>query len=226
MKFLKLFNELTLAKKIIFSFLLTACYYPFFDDGTTLEGQIQGAEASVVQETARSEEIKITIKKEEEMRGNIQQLVRNLEHLKSKIPSEFTETQMSTMINSISLASNIKLIEFATDASANGFTNRVGGAVAAVTSNPTEKSGAASHDLTLIKPEDLIDQIRFKVTLKGQFEDFLLFLNNLSKEDKIVRIRNFYMEKNSTDIEDDSIKLVGEIVGYKQSTAFQTKDTK
>lgn len=219
MKFLKLFIELSMIKVLVFGLVLTGVYYAsFFDDGKTIQDQIISVEASIVQETKRRSEIEKTMKKEEEMRGNILQLTRNLEHVKAKIPSEFNEMQMSTIINSITIASKIKLIEFSSEPSSNK--------PSIVNNNSLPTADTVSGDLTLVKPEDLIDQIRFKVTLKGQFEDFLLFLDNLSKEEKIIRIRNFTMEKNSVDIDDDSIKLIGEVVGYKQSSALRSKEVK
>lgn len=202
MRLIKLLAELSLPRIIILSLIATAAYYfTYFDDGTELKTQIEAANSTVSTEQARRVGIEKTMKKEEEMRGNLLQLARSLEVVKSKIPFEFKDTQMSAILNAASEASGINVLEMSTNPSAQ-----------------TAPPPMPVTDPSMIKPEDLISEVRFNIVLSGSYESFLKFLDVLTKEDKVIKVRNFTIEKNSTNIDDDTVKFKGEVVGFKQAT--------
>lgn len=198
MKLIKLISGLSIGKLAVFGLLLTLGYYlTYFDDGSALEAQIMAANAQVTAETSRRAEIQKTMKKEEEMRGNLLQLARNLEVVKSKIPLAFSDTEMSVLLNGAAAASGVGLLELST--------------VSVV------QESQKIIDPSSVKPEDLIEEIKFNIILAGTYEEFLTFLDVLTKEDKILKVRNFVIERNSPDIDNDLIKFKGEVIGYKQS---------
>lgn len=201
MKLIKLIAELSLPRIIVLSILATVAYYfTYFNDGTELKTQIEAANSTVATEAQRRVGIEKTMKKEEEMRGNLLQLARSLEVVKSKIPFEFKDTQMSAILNAASVASGVNVLELSTNPSLQVVTP-----IQPVT------------DPSMIKPEDLISEVRFSITLSGSYESFLKFLDVLTKEDKVIKVRNFSIEKNSTNIDDDTIKFKGEVIGFKQA---------
>ncbi|MEQ1723278.1 MAG: type 4a pilus biogenesis protein PilO [Pseudobdellovibrio sp.] len=161
--------------------------------------------STVETETARRVGIEKIMKKEEEMRGNILQLARNLEVVKSKIPFEFKDTQMSTILNAASEASGVSVVEMSTSPTPQTVQNIPPGTII---------------DPSTIKPEDLVTEVRFNITISGSYDSFLKFLDVLTKEDKVIKVRNFTIEKNSTNIDDDTIKFKGEVIGYKQAEVF------
>lgn len=210
MKFLRIMASLSMSRIVIFGVLCTVMYYTtYFDDGSVLDTQIATMNSQVKTESARRIEVNKTIKKEEEMRGNLLQLQRNLEVVKSKIPNEFSDTQMSIILNNASIASGVNLQDLSVVASANN--------VAGV---------KKVYDPNSIKPEDLIEEVRFNITLSGSYGAFLKFLDVLTKEDKVLKVKNFVIEKNSSDIDDDMIKFKGDVVGFKQSSFLQAPGVK
>src|SRR3989344_1583132 len=112
MRMLKLISELSTVKVVILAIIGGAIYFiSYFDSGAQLEEQIAGITSQVDFETTRRIEVNKIIKKEEEMRGNLLQLQRNLEVVKTKIPNEFKDTQMSAILNNASSVSGISLQE-------------------------------------------------------------------------------------------------------------------
>jgi Tfp pilus assembly protein PilO len=175
-------------------------FFLYYDDGSLVQSNIESVKATIAQETTRRAGIEKTMKKEEEMRGNLLQLKRNLEVVKSKIPSEFKDTQMSSIINNASVASKVNVIELTT----------AGGLGTKRILPPLGKNSAT------VRPEDLIEEVKFKLTVVGSYDGFIQFLDFLTKEEKVIKIRNFSIERNSSGYEDDNIKFRGEVVGFKQ----------
>jgi len=201
-KLLKAFSDLSLGRVVIMAIFIAAGYYfTYFDQGTTIEEQITTVQGVVAQEEAKKAEINKTMKKEEEMRGNVLQLKRNLEVVKAKIPTDLKDSQMQSIINAAATTAQVKI------------------AGLSVVSSPPKDPNAAPVKVSIadVKPENLIEEIRFKVTILGTFDNFLNFVETLSKEDKVIKIKNFSIQKTSEDIDDDKITFTGDVVGFRQA---------
>lgn len=208
MKILKLISDLSIGRILILSVFVTFAYYMlYFEDGSNLKNSINAVDGAIQAESARRVEIEKVMKKEEEMRGNLLQLARNLEVVKSKIPNEFKDTQMSAIINEASVSSGVSVIELRSQETS------------AASAAPPPAAGEA------LRPEDLIEEVRFSIKLTGKYESFLTFLDVLSKEDKIIKVRNFKIKRNSENIDDDLIQFEGEVVGFKQAAALLNNQT-
>ncbi len=211
MKALKLFAELTLGRVIILALFLTAGYYvSYFDAGESIEKQISDANAEIATEEARKNGITITMRKEEEMRGNVQQLQRNLEVVKSKIPADLREVDMQSVINAAAASSgvSIKLLNV-------------------IPSDRDRSAPPKQVSIAEIKPENLIDEVKFRVSINATFSSFLDFLDYLAKENKVIKLRNFKIVRASlTNVEEDHIDFDGEIVGFKQANIQIIQGTK
>ncbi|MBC7421748.1 MAG: type 4a pilus biogenesis protein PilO [Bdellovibrio sp.] len=192
MKFIKLFSTLSIGRLSIFALLITVAYYFMsFNNGSTIIEQVNAVKGQIGAEQARRTDIEKTMKKEEEMRGNVLQLARNLEVLKSKIPNDFKETEMSTIVNQASQSADVRIIVLSRGSQ----------------TNTVKKMGTGA---------ELIDEIVFDISAVGTFTQLIHFVELLSKEEKVIRTRNFSIEKNSSNVDDATIKFKGEIVGYKQ----------
>ena len=199
MKLLKLFVELSLGRILLFAVVVAAGYYfQYYNDGSVIEQSIQATTANIATETATRAEIEKRMKREEEMRGNLMQLRRNLDVVKSKIPVDFKDAQMSSIINNASVVSGLRVVSLAI--------------------RPSIKSAPRqAADMSKINPEDLIEEVRFDIKLSGSYDSLISFLDVLAKEDKIIKVRNFTISRASPDnINDDAILFSGEIVGFKQ----------
>lgn len=201
MKFLKLFVDLPFSRILVMGLVATVLYYTSeFDDGSALEAQIAAINASINTETDKRAEIEKRMKREEEMRGNLMQLQRNLDVVKAKIPADFKNAQMSSIINSAATVSAVNIVELSADPS-----------------RSASKPPIQAANLSNITPEQLVDEIVFKIKLNGSYDGLIKFLEALSMEDKVIKVRNFKITKNIQDnIYDDSIQFVGEVIGFKQ----------
>jgi Tfp pilus assembly protein PilO len=181
-------------------FIAAGYYFAYFDPGTQIEEQITTVQGLVSQEEARKSEINKTMKKEEEMRGNVLQLKRNLEVVKSKIPNDLKDSQMQAIINGAADVAQVKITGLS------------------VVSAPRDPNAPpVKISIADVKPENLIEEVRFKVSISGTFDNFLTFVETLSKEDKVIKIKNFSIQKSSEDIDDERINFNGDVVGFKQA---------
>ena len=162
MRPLKLIAGLSMGRLAVLAVLAIIGYYlSYFDDGSSLETQVSGVNSQVEAETNRRSAIERAMKKEEEMRGNLLQLQRNLEVVKSKIPSEFKDTQMSAILNVATGASGATLIELSTQAA--------------------QATEPKVIDPNTVKPEDLIEEVKFNIVITGSYESLLKFLARQSQ---------------------------------------------
>lgn len=188
------------------AFLVAVAYFfLYFNDGSQLENQINGVNAELGNLAVQKTKLEATIKEEEEMLANVQLNARKLVELKAKIPNanDFKETEMSAIINKTAIAANVK-ISVLTKALSGSVDGKIKGAGA-----------------------DLIDEIVFTIKMTGTFLETLHFVELLSKdEQKIIRIKNFTLEKIVGKPQEPTIKLEGEIIGYKQAPVVATPEVK
>lgn len=194
MKAFKIFATFSIARLAVVAVFVTAGYFfMYYDNGEKIEEQIKMAEDQLSQEKIKRVDIEKKMKKEEEMRGNVMQLAANLELVKTKIPNEFNQIEILNIVNRVSESSHVK--------------------IAVLKPGASRFSGAK-----LVTGAELIDEVNFDIEMSGSFAAIVSFAEALSKETKIIEIRNFVLEKQSTDLTQDMvIKFAGEIVGYKQS---------
>lgn len=202
MKYLKMFSELSLGKIIILAIFVTAGYYAtYFDAGESIENEYSVLKSQVDEREIRRVEIAKTMKKEEEMMANALQLKRNLDVVKDKIPNELKDTQMQTIINEAANNSGVTIVSLNTD------------------SQGKRDPDAPPVEMTIeeVKPENLIEEIKFTIRITATFDAFIRFLETLAKEDKVIKIRNFTIDQFSKAVDEDKITFNGEIIGFKQA---------
>lgn len=195
MKLIKLFSTLSLARLSIVAIFVTAGYYfLYYDDGAKIEERLKAVESQLNDEKTKRTEIEKKMKKEEEMRGNVMQLAANLELVKTKIPNEFNQIEILNIVNRVSLSSGVKIAGL-------------------------KPVAAKTTDKKLVTGAELIEEVNFDIEMSGSFIAIVNFVESLSKETKIIKIRNFILEKQSTDLTQETIiKFAGEIVGYRQTS--------
>ena len=197
-----MFSELSLGKIIILAIFVTAGYYAtYFDAGESIENEYSVLKSQVDEREVRRVEIAKTMKKEEEMMANALQLKRNLDVVKDKIPNELKDTQMQTIINEAANNSGVTIVSLNTD------------------SQGKRDPDAPPVEMTIeeVKPENLIEEIKFTIRITATFDAFIRFLETLAKEDKVIKIRNFTIDQFSKAVDEDKITFNGEIIGFKQA---------
>lgn len=191
MKFLKLLSQISMGRLAVAAILITIAYYMVsFDNGANIQQEINGVKAELTVENTKKLEISKTMKKEEEMRGNLLQLARNLQVLKSKIPNDFKDTELSAIVNRAGAEANLH--------------------IAVLSRN-------AASGVTTVTGSELIEEIVFTITAFGSYSQLIQFVESLSREEKIIKTRNLVLEKNTTNVDDPTIRFSGEIIGFKQA---------
>ena len=202
MKLLKMISELSIGKIVILAIFISAGYYvSYFDTGASIETLKVNVEGLISAENARLAEIEKTMKKEEEMRGNLLQLARNLEVVKSKIPNEFKDAQMSAIINAAAQSSNVSVVQL----------------VSVQEGNTSDSAAPRQINISELKPENLIEEVKFRIVINGTFDGFLKFLDTITREDKVIKIRNFSITRLTDNVEEQQIRFESEIIGFKQA---------
>lgn len=193
MKLIKAISNLSTLKSIFVGIALTIGYYIwYFDDGTTLKQQIVEVEAQVRIQEAKKKETDATIKKEDEMQANLAALARDLQVVKAKLPSELLDTELTGIINRAAIGSGISITSLA------------------------RKQGSTTPQVKALGSES-VEEVVFDLNIEGPFNRFVQFIDQLAREEKIVKIRDFSIERNLATVADPQIKFRGEIIGFKQA---------
>ncbi len=193
MKLIRAISYFSAMKSVVVGVLLTAGYYYwYFDDGTNLKQQIVTVEAQVRIEEEKKKETEATIKKEDEMQANLAALARDLQVVKAKLPNELLDTELTGIINRAAIGSGISITSLA------------------------RKQGSGTTQTKVLGSES-VEEVVFDINIEGPFNRFVQFIDQLAKEEKIVKIRDFSIERNLATVADPQIKFRGEIIGFKQA---------
>jgi Tfp pilus assembly protein PilO len=68
-----------------------------------------------------------------------------------------------------------------------------------------------------IPGSESVEEIAFDIKINGSFNRLVQFVELLSREEKIIKLRDFTVERNSTNGTDSSIKFNGDVIGFKQA---------
>jgi type IV pilus assembly protein PilO len=192
MKFVKLIAQFSLIRIAIVAAVLGAVYFfMYYDNGATLELKIEELKQQVTAEEMKKKDTEATIKKEDEMRANLASIARDLQVVKSKIPNEFKDTDMTGIINRASARAGVSVLSLARKKDA-----------------PMNSS---------IPGSESVEEIAFDIKINGSFNRLVQFVELLSREEKIIKLRDFTVERNSTNGTDSSIKFNGDVIGFKQA---------
>lgn len=192
MKLIKLISQFSMFRMLILAVVVGAAYYfMYYDDGGTLETQITELKNTVSQEEVKKKDTEATIKKEDEMQANLASIARDLQVVKAKIPNEFKDTDMTGMINKASVRAGVSVLSLA------------------------RKKDAPTH--RNIPGSESVEEIVFELTLNGSFNRMVQFVEILAREEKIIKLRDFTIERNSRNPTDSSVKFKGDVIGFKQA---------
>ena len=193
MKLIRLISILPAFKTLIVAALLTAIYFfMYFNDGSALELQLQTLSSELTVEEVKKKDTEATIKKEDEMQASLAALARDLQVVKAKLPNELRDTDMTSMINRAAVSAGISITSL------------------------SRKAAAIRAEGKAIGSES-VEEVTFELAIEGPFNRFVKFIDQLAKQENILKVRDFYIERNITAIAEPQIKFRGEVVGFKQA---------
>lgn len=192
MKFVKLIAQFSMPRVAILAVVIAAAYFfMYYDDGATLETQITQLKTDVASEEIKKKDTEATIKKEDEMQANLASIARDLQVVKAKIPNEFKDTEMTGIINKASVRAGVSVLSLA------------------------RKKDAPPRGN--IPGSESVEEITFDISLNGSFNRVVQFVEILAREEKIIKLRDFTIERNSTSGTDSSVKFKGDVIGFRQA---------
>ena len=194
MKFMKLVSQFSMLRIFIFAVVLTGAYfYMYYDNGAVFEAQITQLNSEVAAEEIQKKETDKTIKREDEMRASLAALARDLQVIKAKLPNEFKDTELTAIINRATVSAGVNVTSISRKQSA-----------------PTVNSAGSGAES--------VEELVFDLAVDARFNQFVQFLELLSREEKIIKIRDFVIDRRVAGSPDDSqIRFKGNIVGFKQA---------
>lgn len=192
MKIVKLISQFSMFRVLILAVVVAAAYFfMYYDNGGTLEAQITELKAQVTAEEIKKKDTEATIKKEDEMQANLASIARDLQVVKAKIPNEFKDTEMTAMINKASVRAGVAVLSLARKKD-----------------NPNRSNLPGSES---------VEEVPFDIVLNGSFNRMVQFVEMLAREEKIIKLRDFTIERNSKDANDSSVKFKGDVIGFRQA---------
>ncbi|MFZ3228726.1 MAG: type 4a pilus biogenesis protein PilO [Pseudobdellovibrio sp.] len=167
-------------------------FFMYYDNGDSLYTQITDLKGQISTEEVKKKDTEATIKKEDEMQANLASIARDLQVVKAKIPNEFKDTEMTTIVNKASMTSGVSVLLLSRKQNA-----------------PVRGSMVGSES---------VEEIVFELSLNGSFNRMVQFVELLSREEKIIKLRDFSIERRSkTSIEDTSVIFKGDVIGFRQA---------
>lgn len=188
--------NLSVNRIAVFGLLLTVLYYiGIYDNGSALSEQLVGISAQIAEETTKKTETEKILKKEEEMRADVATLAKTYETVKSKIPTEFESSELRTIVEQLSAASNLKIAKL---------------------SNVEQSSQSAS--IPSSDDANLVEKVAIDYTFRGnyaQLQNFMIQLSNVEKVIKMSDLKIRVVAEGSSPIK--FLTIDARVIGYKQA---------
>lgn len=196
-KAINFIGSMSLPRVALFAGILTALYYAtIYDGGDTI---IQGIEASKSQleaENAKKIETQKVLKKEQQMKADVELLAKKFEEIKARIPLDFLESDLRTIVDQYSMQNGLK-------------TTRTDRRQLQMKTNQANNGN-----------ENLIEQVALGYEFEGSYNNIAKFVSEISGLEKLIKIGDFELSSHkdgngSKKSKDLTFKV--NIIGFKQS---------
>lgn len=194
-------GNMSLSRVALFAAILTAGYYVmFYNNGDEVLQSIEAAKAQLEDENNKKVETQKVLKKEQQMKADVELFAKKFEEIKAKIPLEFLESELRSIVDKFSIQNGLK----------------------------TTKSDRRQQMIRPQQTSDdsLIDQVGLNYEFQGSYASICKFVSDLSSVEKLIKIGDFKLTDessstfNSTTKSKNKIKELSfrvSIIGYKQS---------
>lgn len=164
-KFINMIASLDTSRVALGALVIGAIYYFLvFDDGTQITQNIQGLQAQLDVENTKRVETQKILKKEEQMKADVQVFAQKFEEIKANIPVEFTESELRSIVDQFSMENGLSTIK---------------------TGRP---QSFQQNDPNQPK---LVDQVRLSYTFQGSYSQIVNFIKQLTSYEKLIKIGDF-----------------------------------
>ncbi|MBC7754835.1 MAG: type 4a pilus biogenesis protein PilO [Moraxellaceae bacterium] len=195
-KIIQTVGSFSLPRVALLAGVLTAIYYfTLYDDGSVIIQGTEAAKQQLVSENAKKIETQKVLKKEQQMKADVELLAKKFEEIKARIPLDFLESDLRTIVDHYSSQNNLKTTR----------TDRRPAPVRANQNNPGI--------------ENLIEQVPLGYEFEGSYNNIAKFVLEISGLEKLIKIGDFDLAVKSESGNKKTKDLVfkANIIGFKQS---------
>ncbi len=199
-RFIETVAIMSLGRVAIVAVVITGLYYSFvYDDGKALLAKIQTAKTSLANENKKKIETQKVLKKEQQMKADVELLATKFEEVRSKIPLEFLESELRDTVHQHVTKYNLKTVK-------------------------TERRPQNPRQFTQVMidaGENLVQQVMLSYELEGTYANISQFVTEISRLEKIIKVGDFNMiiSKNPGlgKVRTRDLIFRANIIGYKQT---------
>jgi len=188
--------DFSMGRLALFGVILSAIYYvSFFNSGSSIQQSIVTLNTQIEEEKNKKVETTRILQKEEQMRADVTMLVKRYEDVKSKIPLEFLESELRSIIDKYATQFEIKTTK--------------------------NLRATKAKDFGATQDSNLVDQVGLEYTFMGSYFNLEKFVEQIAITDKLVKVENFIVtaiEKQTKMGLSREIILTATIIGFKQSS--------
>lgn len=195
-KIIQAVGNMSLSRVALLAGVLTAIYYfTVYDDGTAIIQGTEAAKLQLVSENAKKIETQKVLKKEQQMKADVELLAKKFEEIKARIPLDFLESDLRTIVDHYSSQNNLK-------------TTRTDRRPAPVRGNQTNPG-----------IENLIEEVPLGYEFEGSYNNIAKFVLEISGLEKLIKIGDFDLAVKNESGRKKTKDLVfkASIIGFKQS---------
>jgi Tfp pilus assembly protein PilO len=206
-KVINIIGSMSLPRVALFAGILTLLYYAtIYDGGSTIIQGIEAAKAQLEAENAKKIETQKVLKKEQQMKADVELLAKKFEEIKAKIPLDFLESDLRTIVDQYSSQNGLK------------------------TTRTDRRQIPMKTNLANEGNENLIEQVALGYEFEGTYNSIAKFVSEISNLEKLIKIGDFDLSvradsNRSKKIKDLTFKV--NIIGFKQALeATKSSDKK
>lgn len=196
-KIINIIGGLSLARVAIFAGILTVGYYTtFYDNGETIIQATDAAQMQLEAEKLKQIETQKVLKKEQQMKADVELMAKKFEEIKAKIPIDFLESDLRTIVDQYASRNGLKTTR----------TDR---------RPPSMKTNPSNHG-----NESLVEQVALGYEFEGTYSNIAKFVSEISSLEKLIKIGDFELgvrSEYSTNKKSKDLVFKVNIIGFKQS---------
>lgn len=196
-KMMSFVGNMSLSRVAIFSAVLTAGYFTvMYDSGDSIIQAIEAGKAQLQVENTKKIETQKVLKKEQQMKADVELFAKKFEEIKSKIPIDFPESELRSTVDMYASKNNLKTVRSERRQS-------------------QTMQGAAKGE------ENLVDQVGLSYEFEGNYVSIARFVSDLSSLEKLIKVADFNLSQIlNRPVLKGKVKALSfrvDIIGFKQS---------
>ncbi len=188
---------LSLGRVALFAGVLTLTYYAtLYDNGESIIQATDAAQVQLESEKLKQVETQKTLKKEQQMKADVELMAKKFEEIKAQIPLDFLESDLRAIVDQHASRNGLKTTR----------TDR----------RPSPMKVTASNNGN----ENLVEQVALGYEFEGTYNNIAKFVMELSSLEKLIKIGDFELSvRTDYNVKSKTKDLVFKvnIIGFKQS---------